>query len=278
LAANWTKLAGQGGNEKRIHRKDSRTKSRPTENSKALLLWERRGCGKVSSIALQGLPRANSMKCEICGLEYGLSHNCGGPLSAVAQRIAREGLAPPANAGLGYYLGEALRIVRWDDLAIRRNSKDSRATIFGMLFWLASALLILVVQTFPTMNALMRNSPAVARAIGAVVGIAFGLVLMALITFVQLGLCHIIAKWIFGATGKFSEVMRPLLLGWFVNCLVLIPVAGMLLAAIGWTAVLMMAFEEVDGIGRLQAFGISAGINICFLAIQFAMMPVTHHL
>jgi hypothetical protein len=101
---------------------------------------------------------------------------------------------------------------------------------------------------------------------------------MALLTFIQLGLCHLIAKWIFGATGKFVELMRPLLLGWFVNCLILIPVAGTLLAAIGWTAVLMIVFEEVDGIGRLQAFGISAGINICFYILQFSMMPVRHYL
>lgn len=33
----------------------------------------------------------------------------------------------------------------------------------------------------------------------------------------------------------------------------------------------MMVFEEVDGIGRLQAFGISAGINVCFLALQYAL-------
>jgi hypothetical protein len=57
----------------------------------------------------------------------------------------------------------------------------------------------------------------------------------------------------------------------------MIPAVGTLLAGIGWTAVLMMVFEEVDGIGRLQAFGISAGINICAFAGQFAM-PVTHHL
>jgi uncharacterized protein YqgC (DUF456 family) len=97
-----------------------------------------------------------------------------------------------------------------------------------------------------------------------VVGLSFGWVVMAVITFCQLGMCHLIAKWFFGATGNFKELMRPLLLGWFVNCLVRIPVVGTLLAAIGWAAVLMMVFEEVDGIGRLQAFGISAGINICF--------------
>jgi len=65
--------------------------------------------------------------------------------------------------------------------------------------------------------------------------------------------------------------MRPLLLAWFVNCLVLIPFLGMLAAAIAWTAVLMMVFEEVDGIRRLQALGISAGINVCFLRLQYAL-------
>jgi len=73
-------------------------------------------------------------------------------------------------------------------------------------------------------------------------------------------------------------VTRPLLLGWFVNCLVLIPVAGTLAAAIGWTAVLMMVFEEVQGISRLQAFGISAGINVCFFVLQQMMTPATRHL
>jgi len=125
-------------------------------------------------------------------------------------------------------------------------------------------------------RALPRAYPA-AMVVGAVIGLTFGLIIMGVITFVQLGLCHLIAKWFFGANGKFLEIMRPLLLGCWVNCLALIPV-GMLLAGIGWTAVLMMVFEEVDGIERLQAFGISAGINICFFVVQFWMMPVTHHL
>jgi len=62
------------------------------------------------------------------------------------------------------------------------------------------------------------------------------------------------------------------------NCLVLIPVAGTLAAAIGWTAVLMMVFEEVEGISRLQPFGISAGINVCFFVLQQMMTPAARHL
>lgn len=218
------------------------------------------------------------MRCDVCGLEYGLSHNCPGPLPPVARDLVTAELQVPSDAGLGYYLGQAVKIVRWDDGAIRRNAKDPKATAYGLLFWSASILLILLVTTLPTLSRSLPKVNPIAQAIGIIVGLTFGLVIMAVITFLQLGLCHLIAKWFFGASGKFAEVMRPLLLGWFVNCFLLIPVAGMLLAAIGWTAVLMMVFEEVDGIGRLQAFGISAGINICFLVLQFSLMPVTHHL
>ncbi len=218
------------------------------------------------------------MRCDVCGLEYGLSHNCPGPLPQVARDLVAAELQVPSDAGLGYYLGQAVKIVRWDDGAIRRNAKDPKATAYGLVFWSASILLILLVTTLPILSRSLPKVNPIAQAIGITVGLAFGLVIMAVITFLQLGLCHLIAKWFFGASGKFVEVMRPLLLGWFVNCLSLIPVAGMLLAAIGWTAVLMMVFEEVDGIGRLQAFGISAGINICFLVLQFSLMPVTHHL
>ena len=217
------------------------------------------------------------MVCNVCGLEYGLSHNCPGPLSAAGQDILSAGLQAPMDGGLGYYLSEAYRIVRWDDIAIRRTAKDPRATLYAILFWLAAMLVVLLATSLPQLSRVLAKANPIAMVIGAVVGLMVGLFLMGLITFAQLGLCHLIAKWFFGATGKFIELMRPLLLGWFVNCLILIPVAGMLLAGIGWTAVLMMVFEEVDGIGRLQAFGISAGINICFLILQFSMLPVRQH-
>jgi hypothetical protein len=38
-----------------------------------------------------------------------------------------------------------------------------------------------------------------------------------------------------------------------------------------WTAVLMMILEEVDGIGRVQALLISAGINATFLALVYLL-------
>jgi hypothetical protein len=218
------------------------------------------------------------MVCNVCGLEYGLSHNCAGPLSTAGQAILSDGLEAPKNGGLGYYLGETAKIARGDDVAIRRNARDWGASPYGLAIWIGSMLICLLSTTLPTLSAALSNMDPIAKVIGGMVGLMIGLMLMALMTLIQLGLCHPIAKWIFGATGKFKELMRPLLLDWIVNCLVLIPAAGMLLAAVAWTAVLMMVFEEVDGIGRLQAFGISAGINICFFILQFSMMPMRHHL
>jgi len=196
----------------------------------------------------------------------------------VAAFVPPEELAPPpAGFAPSYYLRMAFDIARWDDVAIRRASRDSNAVFYGAFFWTMTAITIVLVSVLPGMlNSAKFSEPAVI--IGVIVGVIFGVIVMAFLTFVQLGLCHLIAKWFFGATGSYMGIMRPLLLGWFVNALILIPVAGTLAAAIAWTAVLMMVFEEVEGIGRLQAFGISAGINVCFFVLQLMMTPVTRHL
>lgn len=104
-------------------------------------------------------------------------------------------------------------------------------------------------------------------------GLVFTWLVMGTIAIAQLGLCHAIAKMFLGAQGTFRGVLQALLLGWFVNGLIVIPVIGIYAAAIAWTAVLMLVFEEVDGIERMPAFLISAGINIAFLALQF-LVPV----
>jgi hypothetical protein len=208
------------------------------------------------------------LKCEVCGQDYGLAHNCPGV--AAAQMTQDEAAPPPGGFAPFYYLRLAFNIARWDDVSIRRASRDSEAIYYGAFFWAITALVILIFTALPQMLRTIR-APRPAMIIGLVVGLIFGLVVMAVITFVQLGLCHLIAKWFLGGTGSFMGIMRPLLLGWFVNVLILIPVPFIALwaAGIAWTAVLMLVFEEVDGIGRLQAFFISAGINFCFIALQF---------
>jgi hypothetical protein len=208
------------------------------------------------------------MRCEVCGQDYGLAHNCAGV--AAAYMTEEEAAPPPSGFAPFYYLRLAFRIVCWDDVSIRRASRDFKSGIYGLFFWIAAATIILVFTAIPQMLMSMHSSGP-AMMFGIAIGLFFGLFVMGVITLVQLGLCHLIAKWFFGATGTYITVMRPLLLGWFVNMLILVPVVGMWASGIAWTAVLMLVFEEVDGIGRLQAFLISAGINICFLALQFAI-------
>lgn len=207
------------------------------------------------------------MQCQVCGMEYGLSHNCSG----VAPALSPEEAAPvPEGFAPIYYLRLAFHIARWNDVAIRRASRDPNALAYGAALCALSAAIIFLVTALPKM---LTREGATAGTIfwGLLLGLVFVWVYMGAIALIQFGLCHLIARWFLGATGTFFGVMRPLLLGWFVNCLILIPVAGTLAAAIAWTAVLMMVFEEVDGIGRLQAFLISAGINAVFLVLQFLL-------
>jgi hypothetical protein len=207
------------------------------------------------------------MKCAVCGMEYGLSHNCSGIAPLVT---AEETAPPPTGFAPLYYLRLAFKIVRWDDVSIRRASRDPIALLYGAVLWAISVTIIFLYTALPKLPSL-PGTRLIARSIGLIVAIVFMLALMGALTLVQLGVCHLIAKWFFGATGTYLAVMRSLLLAWFVNCLILIPYFGPLAAGIAWTAVLMMVFEEVDGIGRLQAFGISAVINICFIVLQMML-------
>ncbi len=211
------------------------------------------------------------MKCAVCGMDYGLSHNCSGiaPL-----QTPEETAPPPSDFAPLYYLRLAFNIARWDDVSIRRSSHDSNALLYGAALWAISVTAIFLGTTFVLLSKRFASSP-IPLIIGLVVGLAITLVYLGAVLLVQLGLCHLIAKWFFGATGTFLGVMRPLLLAWFVNCLILIPYLGILAAGIAWTAVLMMVFEEVDGIGRLQAFGISASVNISFTVLQY-VLPRPH--
>lgn len=181
-----------------------------------------------------------------------------------------EAAPPPPGIAPGYYLQLAFKIATWDDVAIRRAARDPDSIFYGAVFSAISAAVIFLGSSLPGM--LQRSDMNGDRLFwGVVLGLVFMWTAMGILAFVQLGLCHLVAKLFFGATGTFVGVMRPLLLGWFVNVLIIIPLVGTLAAAIAWTAVLMMVFEEADGIERLQAFLISAGINVAFLALQLLL-------
>ena len=206
----------------------------------------------------------NYMKCNVCGLEYGLSHNCSG---VVAMPSAEEVLPAPTGFAPFYYLRLAFKIVCWDDLSIRRASRDAAALYYGILVWLTTSTILFLFTAVPIILT-RRIEPPAAMAIGIVVGLLVFLVIAGIGTTIQIGLCHLVSKWFFAGTGTYLGILRPILLASFVTLLMLVPIAGPLAAGIASTAVLMMVFEEVEGIARLTAFGISAGINILFFVVQ----------
>jgi hypothetical protein len=210
------------------------------------------------------------MRCQACGMEYAGSHDCSATLPPM---IPEEMTPPPEGICPGYYLRMAFDIARLDGVAIRRVSRDPDALFYGAVLSGISAAIIFLVTALPKM--LTREGATGGTFFwGLLLGLTFVCLYSGVVALVQIGAGHFIARCFLGGTGTFFAVLRPALLGWFVNCLTPIPVVGLPGAAIAWTAVLMMILEEVDGIGRLQAFLISAGINAIFLALIYTL---PHH-
>jgi hypothetical protein len=47
-----------------------------------------------------------------------------------------------------------------------------------------------------------------------------------------------------------------------------VPILGGLIAGVGGIAVLMLVFEEVDGIVRMKAFGLATAIGVAFWVLS----------
>lgn len=194
------------------------------------------------------------MKCEVCGLEYGLSHNCTG----IAPLVTPEETAPAPGLRLApfYYLEQSFRILTWDDAAVRRAAKDNNSLLYGFF-------ILALGNTGPFVLLLLRNWGLGYSTPWNLVGIAYGRTLAFSLLWIiaQIWLAHVLAKLLFEAKGSYIALMRVYLLGQMYTWLIVIPIIGGMLAGI---AVLMMAFEEVDGIERMKAFGLAVAIGITF--------------
>lgn len=206
------------------------------------------------------------MQCQVCGMEYAGAHACTGTAYAIPEEMQ----PPPAGICPGHYLRMAFHIARLDGVAIRRASRDPDALFYGAAFSGMSAAIIFLVTALPK----MLTRQGITRGTifwGLLLGLVFVCLYSGVAALLQIGAGHFIARYFLGGTGKLFSVTRPALLGWFVNCLTPVPIVGVPAAAMAWTAVLMIILEEVDGIGRLQAFLVSAGINAIFLALVYLL-------
>lgn len=209
------------------------------------------------------------MKCEVCGMDIGLSHICSG---IGPPRTPEEEESPPDGIAPGHYLRLAFRIALWfwDDVAVRRAARDPDSLFYGGIFSALTAAFVFLVTALP---GILHREGATPGTIfwSLLLGLVFVWVTLGVIALVQVGVCHLLAKTLFGVTGRFVGVLRPALLAWPVNGLAAIPYGGVVIAAIAWTAVLTLILSEADSIGRLQAFFISAGVNAIFLALLFLL-------
>jgi|SRR5580704_8874122 hypothetical protein len=207
------------------------------------------------------------MRCHVCRMEYAGGHDCSG----IAPHLIPEEMQPPPDGICpGYYLRMALKIASFDDVAIRRASRDPDAIVYGAVLSTVSASIIFLVTALPKM---LTREGATAGTVfwGLLLGCLYVWVSLGVIAIIQIGLCHGLAKVFLAATGTLAGVMNASLLGWFVNCLAVIPRLGLIAALIAWTAVLMTVLKEVDSLSRSRAFFVASGVNgVYYLLLFFA--------
>ena len=205
------------------------------------------------------------MKCEVCGQDYGVAHQCAG--IAAAPDVS-DVPPPPKGFALGHYLGEALRIATWNDDAIRRTMNDRNAILYGIIVYAAVTSLQLAYPVFLFISrGRFEHAVIIASSLAVLLLAAIALDLL------KTGICHLLSKWFSAGSGKFTQLLGPLLLGSIVYALFVIPVLGPILAGIAWIAVFAMVFQEVHGVEPLTSFLYSAGVNVVFFLIQAYALP-----
>ena len=196
-------------------------------------------------------------KCSVCGLEYGLTHACAGIPPLVNPEETAP--APPLRFAPLYYLGEAYKILTWDDAAIRRASKDNNSLLYGFVI-----IAIGCAFSFNTLivRSLQLNYPIPWNLL--LPRYAFVVFYTMVWLIAQIGLAHALAKIFFDARGSYLGVLRAYMMGQMFRWLIIFPAIGGFLAGLGSIAALMMAFEEVDEVDRMKAFGLASAIGVTF--------------
>jgi len=197
------------------------------------------------------------MQCAVCGQEYGVTHTCAG----IAPMTTPEETAPPPGLRFApvHYFREAIKISCWDDAAVRRAARDNNSLLYGFL-------ILAITPAFP-LGLLVLRSVQLGYPVPwdrIVPRYAWIFLYSLLWIFLQIGLSHVLAKTFFDAKGSYAGIMRAYLLGQLYRWLIVVPVVGGILTGVGGIAVLMLVFEEVDGIERMKAFGLAAFIGVIF--------------
>lgn len=160
-----------------------------------------------------------------------------------------DGASQPAQGPLNY-ANAAIGVVKLDTEMIVRVSRDPMALTFGAIVFVITSVLSIVLRS--VLGGI--NPGPVALAIGPVIGL--------IASVITTGTVHILAKVMFQANGTLVGLLRVLWLGSFVSLLGVIPIAGAIAGGIWSLLIMMVTFQEVDGIERLQALGLSIVVSL----------------
>ena len=175
--------------------------------------------------------------------------------------------APTKASGPVRALGHAVGIARLDTTAMQRASRDRQALLYAAVI-AGAAIVPQVVAGMVASTLGPETSTPDASAILTVSAVA--VIMRLLSSAISTAIMHGAAKLLFGATGSYLGLLRVLWLGSIVQVIAVVPVIGSIVAGIWSLLITLIAFEEVDGIERLQALVLAVG----FTAIAYAMAIV----
>jgi hypothetical protein len=205
------------------------------------------------------------MRCTVCRGEYFTVHNCPGTL------YMGDVKKPGGNFIPGYYIAEALKIFRLDRLAIRRIEHDKQSMLYSVPIWFIAAYLASIILGIFAI-VLQRYGTAT----GSILNIAVQIVILPIIQgaalIVQLGILHGLARGIFNGQGTYVRVLRPYLFGSVIPVIFsIVPVLGTFIGGVWGLVIYAWIFEEVEGISRIQAIGLSVVGSLALTALTILL-------
>jgi hypothetical protein len=208
-----------------------------------------------------------AQECPVCGQIYGITHTCPG--AVVSENSPGDAWAKPQSFSPLFYLRQAVAIARFDDTAILAASRDPAALSYGVILWLFSRVVIYSVVFSVPLRALFRGYKV--SLLQLPFAFLAAVVIDAVTVLLQYGISHGLARWWFAARGTYIGILRPVFLGSFVSCTLVIPYVGAYVAGIWTLAILMCVFEEVDGIERMKAFVLAYGVGFIFFILSLEL-------
>ena len=212
------------------------------------------------------------MRCHVCRREYFTIHECPGEL--YMGNVSK----PDGGFLLRYYLGEALRIFKLDNLAIRRIEHDPGSIYYSIPILYLAVILAILPDLLPIFfdESTKGAGPNIATLfIVAILAFIFP-ILLGTYLLVQVGILHGLIRWFFNGQGSYARVLRPFIFSSiFLIILSVVPVVGNYIAY--WSLVIYAwIFEEVEGINRIQAIGIGilGGILLSVFAAVIASIVI----